>query len=125
MQNNSELIKSVESRFINQFNRRPEIVSLAPARINIIGEHTDYNDGLAMPAAINRYICSAISRSTDNNISILSMNYDKAIKIPLDAEFEGMAKPIPIDPDDPGAIIAVLIPITFPSRLNKGPPEFP
>ena len=89
MQKNSELVKSVENRFINQFNRRPEIVSLAPGRINIIGEHTDYNGGLAMPAAINRHICTAISRSKDNNISILSMNYDKAIKIPLDAGFEG------------------------------------
>jgi len=32
---------------------------------------------------------------------------------------------MPIDPDLPGAIIAVLIPITSPSKLNKGPPELP
>ena len=43
----------------------------------------------------------------------------------LEAAFAGIAKPIPIEPDCPGAIIAVLIPITSPSRLNRGPPEFP
>jgi len=43
----------------------------------------------------------------------------------LEAGFEGIAKPIPTEPDCPGAIIAVLIPITFPSKLNRGPPEFP
>ena len=42
-----------------------------------------------------------------------------------DAGFAGIANPIPIEPEDPGAMIAVLIPITFPSKLNSGPPEFP
>ena len=45
--------------------------------------------------------------------------------ITFDAAFAGMAKPIPIDPDWPGAIIAVFIPITSPSKLNNGPPELP
>ena len=36
-----------------------------------------------------------------------------------------MANPIPIEPDCPGAIIAVLIPITSPFILKSGPPEFP
>ena len=36
-----------------------------------------------------------------------------------------MAKPIPIEPDWPGAIIAVLIPITFQFKSKRGPPEFP
>ena len=43
----------------------------------------------------------------------------------MEAGFEGIAKPIPIEPDCPGAIIAVLIPITSPSKLKRGPPEFP
>ena len=36
-----------------------------------------------------------------------------------------MAKPIPIEPDCPGDIIATLIPITSPSKLKRGPPELP
>ena len=43
----------------------------------------------------------------------------------FEAAFDGMAKPIPIEPDWPGAIIAVLIPITSPSKLKSGPPELP
>jgi len=43
----------------------------------------------------------------------------------VEAGFEGIAKPIPIEPDCWGAIIAVLIPITSPSKLKRGPPEFP
>ena len=43
----------------------------------------------------------------------------------LDAGFEGIAKPIPIEPDIPGAIIAVLMPTTYPFKSKRGPPEFP
>ena len=43
----------------------------------------------------------------------------------FDAEFDGIAKPMPIEPDWPGATIAVLIPITFPFKSNRGPPELP
>ena len=41
------------------------------------------------------------------------------------AGLAGIANPIPIEPDEPGAIIAVFIPTTFPSKLKSGPPEFP
>ena len=45
--------------------------------------------------------------------------------ITLEAALAGIANPMPIDPDWPGAIIAVLIPITSPFKLNSGPPELP
>ena len=57
----NNLISETSSIFNDNFSVNPEIISLAPGRINIIGEHTDYNLGLAMPAAINRWICIAIS----------------------------------------------------------------
>ena len=40
--------------FESWLGAKPEVVAWAPGRINVIGGHTDYNDGLAMPAAINR-----------------------------------------------------------------------
>ena len=43
----------------------------------------------------------------------------------FEAAFAGIANPIPIEPAWPGAMIAVLIPITLPLRSNNGPPEFP
>ena len=45
--------------------------------------------------------------------------------ITFEAGFDGIAKPIPIEPDAPGAMIAVFIPITFPFKSKSGPPEFP
>ena len=88
LQHNSHLIASVEDRFKAQYRSNPELVSLAPGRINIIGEHTDYNDGLAMPAAINRYVCTGISHSSDEYVSVLSTNYNQSVRIPLSGEFE-------------------------------------
>ena len=49
---NKKLIKKVKVSFIDKFKVQPLIV-FAPGRINLIGEHTDYNDGFAFPAAIN------------------------------------------------------------------------
>ena len=43
----------------------------------------------------------------------------------LDAGLDGIANPIPIEPDCPGAMMAVLIPITLPSKSKRGPPELP
>ena len=53
---NSSLIKLVNNTkniFNKKFGSEPTITSVAPARINIIGEHTDYNDGLSLPFAID------------------------------------------------------------------------
>ena len=64
---NKKLIKDVKRSFKEQFKTKPVIV-FSPGRINLIGEHTDYNDGFAFPAAINKGIALAISKS-DSKIS--------------------------------------------------------
>ena len=81
------------------------------------------------PAGFFNFSTSAISLVTSwiltpNQPLFVSPN-SISWSITLDAALAGIAKPIPIDPDCPGAIIAVLIPITSPLRLNKGPPELP
>ena len=64
---NKKLIKEVKNSFKAQFKTKPLIV-FSPGRINLIGEHTDYNDGFAFPAAINKGIALAISKS-DSKVS--------------------------------------------------------
>ena len=49
---NKKLVKQVKRSFKEQFKTKPLVV-FSPGRINLIGEHTDYNDGFAFPAAIN------------------------------------------------------------------------
>ncbi|MCL2415398.1 MAG: galactokinase [Defluviitaleaceae bacterium] len=56
----------------------------APGRINIIGEHTDYNGGYVLPCAVNMGTTAAISRRNDNIISLASRNFDLSIEIAID-----------------------------------------
>jgi len=74
----SWLIKSaVTSKFIALFNTVPLVIN-SPGRINLIGEHTDYNNGYVMPAAINRSIQIALSPSAHSRSVIYSMRYHQS-----------------------------------------------
>jgi galactokinase len=57
----AKLISDTRRAFFDAYGREPDRLVLAPGRINILGEHIDYNDGFVLPAAINRYVCYAIS----------------------------------------------------------------
>ena len=46
-------IQKSQHIFTKKYNKQPELTVYAPGRVNIIGEHTDYNDGFVMPCAIN------------------------------------------------------------------------
>ena len=65
---NTLLIKSIKSTFKDKFQTEPLLI-FSPGRINIIGEHTDYNDGFVFPAAVDKGIVTAIGKS-DSNSSI-------------------------------------------------------
>ena len=62
-------------KFKETFNTDP-IVIRSPGRVNLIGEHTDYNNGFVMPAAINKAIYMAVSRRDDDLIHIVSQDLD-------------------------------------------------
>ena len=81
METKEQLMGHVCSKFISKYGNKPEFIGSVPGRINIIGEHTDYNDGLAMPAAIDRWICVAASRSDGDHSSIYSLNYNTNITL--------------------------------------------
>jgi galactokinase len=71
-----QLAENIRSAFIKRFNRNPLLVA-SPGRINLIGEHTDYNDGYVFPAAIDKYIIGAFSKSDDDYSHICAMDMNE------------------------------------------------
>ena len=84
MLNNPAIADKLIEQFSSHFHNSPTVLSWAPGRINIIGEHTDYNDGLALPAAINRYVAVAIAPRDDNKIIFRSANYSETFEIEIE-----------------------------------------
>jgi len=75
-----KLIASTSEHFKTIFQHEPEALFLSPGRINIIGEHVDYNDGFVLPAAINKYICFAVSKSNSDECTLVAKDLNESYK---------------------------------------------
>jgi galactokinase len=76
-------INSLARQFFERFGAQPTIFS-APGRVNLIGEHTDYNDGFVMPSAIGLCTRVAISERQDRQLLITSEQFPGDFKFDLD-----------------------------------------
>jgi galactokinase len=72
-------------RFQTVFSAPPQWVVRAPGRVNLIGEHTDYNDGFVMPLAIDRAVWIALRPRDDGRVVAHSVDYDQTAEFSLDA----------------------------------------
>lgn len=79
---NKNLILRIKTEFRERFKGDPILIA-SPGRINIIGEHTDYNNGFVFPAAIDKYILTAVAKSEDNLTRIYSLDLDEMLEIDL------------------------------------------
>ncbi|MFP9100317.1 galactokinase [Flavobacterium sp. RHBU_24] len=79
-----KLVKHVTASFKEQFNAAPEYIFLSPGRINIIGEHVDYNDGFVLPAAINKYVCFAVSKNSDGKVNLFAKDLNESYSFDMD-----------------------------------------
>ena len=75
---------AILDRFRARFGAEPHIYR-APGRVNLIGEHTDYNDGFAMPAAIEFYCWIAISARNDGKLHLYSEEFRSAVEVDFSA----------------------------------------
>jgi galactokinase len=75
---------TILERFRARFGADPHVYR-APGRVNLIGEHTDYNDGFAMPAAIEFYCWVAVSTREDRKLSIYSEEFSATADADLDS----------------------------------------
>lgn len=71
--------------FAERFGREPAMLVRAPGRVNLIGEHTDYNLGYVLPTAIDKYTKLAAAPRTDHRLNIYSENMGESIEIDLQA----------------------------------------
>lgn len=81
----NSLSKQTTSLFSTRFGYLPEGVWSAPGRVNLIGEHTDYNGGFVFPLAINRRTYAAVAPRNDGMIRVSSSFTDEVKEIELDA----------------------------------------
>ena len=77
--------QSLSDRFIEIFDCKPEIISTAPGRVNLIGDHTDYNQGFVLPAAIHMTTTIAASRRLDREVQTFAQGFTQTLdQFPLD-----------------------------------------
>ena len=68
---------SSRGRFVSFFRRQPTGAVQAPGRVNLIGEHTDYNDGFVLPIAIERGTAALWARREDRVVNFRSLQADQ------------------------------------------------
>ena len=76
------IILSLQQKFAALFEINP-LLFYSPGRINLIGEHLDYNNGFVLPAAIDKAIYTAISKRNDDLIVLYSMAFNEKIEVRL------------------------------------------
>lgn len=74
----------IVAEFTARFQEQPRWVVRAPGRVNLIGEHTDYNDGFVLPLAIDRAVWLALRPRTDARVAVYSVDYDQAVEFSLE-----------------------------------------
>ncbi len=87
------LIHSVQQHFQQQFNSAPTHLFRAPGRVNLIGEHTDYNDGFVLPCAIQFSTVLASKLTPSRIIDIYAADYHERHQIDLSQAISPVATP--------------------------------
>lgn len=86
IQSQMSLPHKLSQEFIQSFGISPQFIVRAPGRLNLIGEHTDYNEGFVMPAAIDKciYLAFGVAQNNESVSTIVSMDFDTTVEIEHD-----------------------------------------
>lgn len=85
---NDILIQNTTRFFEEKFGNKPQKTILSPGRINIIGEHIDYNDGYVLPAAIDKIICFALEKNNSHKSKIYAIDLNDEFELDLTKEIQ-------------------------------------
>jgi galactokinase len=79
------MLTRIQIAFQSIYKSQPEFVVRAPGRVNLIGEHTDYNDGFVLPMAIDRAIWIALRPRDDRRVLVHSLDLNLSAAFDLDS----------------------------------------
>jgi galactokinase len=77
------MLFSLNQQFNALFGKQP-LLFAAPGRVNLIGEHTDYNDGFVLPGAIDKKMYVGISRNDTRQVNLFALQYEETATLSLD-----------------------------------------
>ncbi|HEY3476366.1 MAG TPA: galactokinase [Anaerolineales bacterium] len=92
------LLKTVTAKFQERFGEAPAYVVRAPGRVNLLGEHVDYNDGFVLPIAIDRATWLAFSLSDSDQTTLAALDLSEEISFTLhslSAKTDAAGEPLP------------------------------
>ena len=78
------MISAVITKYFKELFRTEPRIFRAPGRINLIGEHTDYNSGFVMPAAIDKYTYFAVQKNDEKKLRFYSYDYKELLEVQSD-----------------------------------------
>jgi galactokinase len=85
-------INAIINEFSSRFGKNPGHIFFCPGRVNLIGEHIDYNGGKVMPCAISLGTCLAISKNKDKLLRFHSLNFPETIELHLQESYTKTGK---------------------------------
>ncbi|MCU0487787.1 MAG: hypothetical protein MUE67_02405, partial [Anaerolineales bacterium] len=75
---------SLQTAFRDHFNSEPELWAQSPGRVNLLGEHVDYNAGPVLPAAIDRQVDWLASTNSERIVHLAAMDIQQSVQFHLD-----------------------------------------
>ena len=77
--------ETLQQRFAEIYGEATGVcLARAPGRVNLLGDHTDYNDGFVLPMTVDRAVYYALRQRVDATVRLISLNFDEEISYPLD-----------------------------------------
>ena len=89
---------SIAASFEQKFKRKHVVVARAPGRVNLLGEHVDYNQGVVLPAAIDREVHLAAAPTENGRVTLQAIDLDRSVEFNLnevEKRIDVEARPLP------------------------------
>lgn len=77
--------QNLEKEFTEKYGRKPLVIA-APGRVNLIGEHTDYNEGFVLPGAVDKCIYVAMAQNDSANINVFARQFNESASFPVNEQ---------------------------------------